>query len=601
MLRKLISLLVPLFIPIFLYGQEDKSLTELGDDAFARQEYAEAAKLYGELGEKRKAPFVILEKTARCYIEMGRFDEAARWYYKMLQRPGCPAIVNVLFGETQMNVEQYDSASKYIALYNTSNADSTQWKNRLLAGCDSALNWKKERQTMALENIKELSTPGADWVSGVVHDGLLLVSNGYRKMALTTGTERNPAIDPRVDQPYFKPYIFKQYQKGSNANTYLEEVLPKLLGKLPYHVGPVCFNNREDTAYITLNADVFNKTKKGPVNGKRLMSVYWSFKKGDTWSALEPVASLNMAGSYTGNVVLSGRLLYLVSDRPGSIGKTDLWYSERQSDGSWGTPKNCGSVINTPFEETFPTINESGVIYFSSKGHIGMGGFDIFRAVGSGAQWSVPVNLKAPVNSGGDDLGFIMKDNFYEGYFASNRNGGSGGDDVYHFMETHFIEKVENKPVTPTPAPTPASTSTSTPQLPPVPNNNKKGLTPEDSAVIDKLEHLCFYYDYNSAVLLNTSKEMLDRVATVLKDYPQWKLMVRSYTDSRGSDSYNVDLSALRCYAVIDYLIKQGVSPRNLYYENMGEKELVNPCADGVPCNEDEHRKNRRSMLKVFY
>lgn len=594
MLRKLIVFTFPFLIPLFLYGQEDKSLIELGDEAFARQEYAEAAKLYGELGDKRKAPLSILEKTASCYIEMGRFDQAASWYYKMLQRPACPSVINLLFGETQMNVEQYDTAKKYIALYNPSGTDSTQWKNRLLAGCDSALLWKQAKQTMALENIKELSTPGADWISGVVRDGLLLVSNGYRKMALTTGSERNPDIDPRVDQPYFKPYVFKQYQKGSNANTYLEEVLPKLLGKLPYHVGPVCFNAREDTAYITLNSEVFNKTKKGPVNGKRLMSVYWSFKTGDNWGPLAPIPTLNIAGYYTGNVVLSGRILYLVSDRPGGVGKTDLWFSERQSDGSWGTPKNCGNVINTPFEETFPTINERGVLYFSSKGHTGIGGFDIFRAVGSGDQWETPVNLKVPVNSGGDDLGFIMKDNNYEGYFASNRNGGSGGDDVYHFMETHFTEKVENKPAAP------VVTINTTSEAPP-PVNNKKTLSPEDSAVIDKLEHLCFYYDYNSAILLNTSKEMLDRVATVLKDYPQWKLMVRSYTDSRGSDQYNVDLSALRCYAVIDYLIKQGVPAKNLYYENMGERDLVNPCADGVPCDEEEHRKNRRSMLKVFY
>ncbi|WP_343673201.1 OmpA family protein [Chitinophaga sp.] len=590
MLRKLILFICPLFIPLFLYGQEDKSLTELGDEAFARQEYAEAEKLYGELAEKRKAPLSILEKTARCYIEMTRFEEAGKWYFKMLQRPGCPSIINILYGETQMNIERYDTARKYIALYNAASSDSTQWKNRLLSGCDSALRWKKEPQTMALENIKELSTPGADWISGVVRDGLLLVSNGYRKMSLTTGSERNPDIDPRVDQPYFKPYIFKQYQKGSNANTYLEEVLPKLLGKLPYHVGPVCFNAREDTAYITLNADVFNKKKKGPINGQRLMSLYWSFKKGDEWSPLVPITTLNAPGSYTGNVVISGRILYLVSDRPGGIGKTDLWYSERQSDGSWGTPKNCGNVINTPWEETFPTINESGVLYFSSKGHIGIGGFDIFRAVGSGSQWSTPVNLKTPFNSGADDLGFIMKDNFYEGYFASNRNGGSGGDDVYHFLETHFTEKVEHKPTTP------VVTS-----VPPPPHDNKKTRTAEDSAVIDKLEHLCFYYDYNSAVLLTTSREMLDRVAVVLKDYPEWKLMVRSYTDSRGSDRYNIDLSALRCYAVIDYLIKKGVSPKNLYYENLGEKELVNPCADGVPCDEEEHRKNRRSMLKVFY
>jgi outer membrane protein OmpA-like peptidoglycan-associated protein/tetratricopeptide (TPR) repeat protein len=581
-------LIVFVLMPMFLYGQEDKSLMELGDAAFARQEYAEAAKLYSELGEKRKAPLLVLEKTAKCYVAMARFEEAGNWYARMLQHPRCPSVVNTWYGETLMNMERYDSARKYIGLYTTGNADSLQWRNRLIAGCDSALIWKQAPQTMSLENIKELSTPGADWVSGVVKDGLLLVSNGYRKLSLSTGSERNPKIDPRVDQPYFKPYIFKQYQKGSNANTYLEEVLPKLLGKLPYHVGPVCFNNREDTVYVTLNAEVFNKKKKGPVNGTRMMSVYRACRKGDEWSALVPVTELNAPGYYTGNVVISGQVLYFVSDRPGGIGKTDLWYCERLGNGSWGSPKNCGPVINTPLEETFPTVNEAGMLYFSSKGHVGIGGFDIFRATGSGADWSVPVNLRMPYNSGGDDLGFIMKENHYEGYFASNRNGGSGGDDVYHFMETHFTEQLEKQPEVPKQVVV---------SVPPAPDNSRKN---NDSAVINKLQQLCFYYDYNSAILLTTSRELLDRVATVLKQYPQWKLMVRSYTDSRGSDKYNMDLSAARCYAVIDYLIKSGVPAKNLYYENLGERELVNPCGDGVPCDEDAHRQNRRSMLKVM-
>ncbi|WPV66122.1 OmpA family protein [Chitinophaga sp. LS1] len=610
MLRKLIVLL---FIPLFSYGQEDKSLIELGDEAFARQEYADAAKLYGQLADRKgkKAPLVLLDKTANCYVAMARFEEAGYWYFRMLQHPGCSSAVNMLYGETLMNMEHYDSAKKYIALYTTSNTDSMQWKNRLLAGCDSGVLWKKSSHFMALENIKELSTPGADWISGVVKDGLLLVSNGYRKMLLTTGSERHPEIDPRVDQPYFKPYVFKQYQKGSNANTYLEEVLPKLLGKLPYHVGPVCFNNREDTVYVTLNADVFHKTKKGPINGQRLMSLFWAFKKGDTWSALAPVTELNAPGSYTGNVVISGQILYLVSDRPGGVGKTDIWYSERKANGTWGMPRNCGNVINTSSEETFPTVNEPGVLYFSSKGHIGIGGFDIFRAVGSGDEWSEPVNLKMPFNSGGDDLGFIMKDNYYEGYFASNRNGGNGGDDVYHFMDTHVTEKLENKPEVAVPkmvvpeqgVPEVIVPEMTVPELAKVepPSSTRKTLSGEDSAVIDKLEHMCFYYDYNSAILLTSSRELLDRVANVLRNYPQWKLMVRSYTDSRGSNDYNMDLSALRCYAVIDYLIKSGVSPKNLYYENLGEQELVNPCADGVPCGEEEHRKNRRSTLKVYY
>ena len=592
-------MLVLLFIPLFSAAQEDKSLTELGDEAYARQEYAVAANLYGQLAEKkgRKAPLKILEKIASCYVEMARFEEAGYYYQQMMERPDCPLYITAMYGEKQMNLGVYDTAQKYLSLYKTANTDSLQWKNRMLAGCDSAILWKKEQQSLALENIKELSSTGADWVSGVVKDGLLLVSNGYRKMALSTGSERDPKIDPRVNQPYFKPYIFKQYQKGSNANTYLEEVLPKLLGKLPYHVGPVCFNSREDTVYVTLNTankELSNKTKKGPVNGERLMSLYMSVKTGDSWSELTPMTALNHAGTYTGDAVLSdnGQLLYFVSDRPGGMGKTDIWYSERLPDGSWGAPANCGAMINTPWEETFPTVNEAGALYFSSKGHIGMGGFDIFRAIGRKASWSKPVNLRCPFNSGADDLGFIMKENMYEGYFASNRAGGSGGDDVYHFMDTHCTEKLQQ----PEKKPAPEQPIAGMPQP-----SKKDGRPPVDTAVISKLEQLCFYYDYNSAVLLNTSRELLDRVAVVLKEHPDWKLMVRSYADSRGSDSYNTDLTALRCYAVIDYLIKQGLTPRNLYYENMGEKDLVNNCGDGMPCSEEEHRKNRRTMLKIIY
>lgn len=611
MLRcRFVKLIVLLCCPVLLYGQEEKSLMELGDEAFVREEYAVAANLYSRLANKkgRKAPLKLLEKTAQCYREMARFPEAGYWYMRMIEHPACPSSIMAAYGEVQKNMGEYDTARLYLSRFNPANADEIQWKNMAIAGCDSALLWKKDTvATYALGNIKELSTVGDDWVSGVMKEGLLLESNGYRKMALTTGSERNPDMDPRVNQPYFKPYLFREYAKGSRANTFLEEILPDLLGELPYHVGPVCFNNREDTVYVTLNAgdkEMADKKKKGPVNGRRLMSLFWSFKKGDKWSPLVPVTTLNAAGSYTGNVVLNsiGSIIYFVSDRPGGMGKTDIWFSERLANNQWGAPVNCGPAINTRYDETFPTINEQDVLYFSSKGHPGMGGFDIFRVEGSGATWSQPRNLRRPFNSGGDDLGFIMKGNNYEGYFASNRHGGGGGDDVYRFLETHFTEKLTDpaagKPPVPdstAKAPAPDKTVADN-QIP-----RKPALSTTDSAVIHKLEDLKFHYDYNSAILLTESRELLDRVAVVLQQYPHWKLMIRSYADSRGTDDYNINLSALRCYAVIDYLIKKGVSARNLYYENLGEKELVNPCGDGVPCKEDEHRENRRTQLRVVH
>jgi len=402
-----------------------------------------------------------------------------------------------------------------------------------------------------------------------------------------------------------------------------------------------------------------------------------------------------------------------------------------------------------------------------------MGGFDIFRATGSTSNWTKLQNLRWPFNSGGDDLGFIMKANMYEGYFASNRPGGGGSDDIYRFMDTHFAERFNNEggmapyqappagsepapvmlaaadpvvkpedvktetkkdnkkesrkenpkeskkeekkeenekpskhsrggkdkpaavvpvpvpvpvPSAPTPAPTvstpppkeepvvtspmqqvtvPYTEPTVTPSAPapapaePVKEEPKKTETkkpatatrqstpkrpvrpepkatlpepkPEtvtpvaepvttpatapaptststaeeeqpfsemDNAIIDKLEKLMFFYDYNSAILTTKSRDMLDRVAVVLNQFPAWKLKITSYTDSRGSDAYNKDLSAMRCYAVIDYLIKKGVASSRLYYENIG-KDPNDPCK-GSNCTEEQYKFSRRTMLKIL-
>ena len=751
-----IILCTTMLLPVLLFGQEQKSVRVMADEAFERQEYAAAGALYTKVAQKVKGKHAaaVLVKVAACYSKIGQYDDAGAWYQRLQARPDCPSSVHLLYGEVLKSTGKYVEAKEQINKFKSGKADSMRLKNIMLAGCDSAIAWKSARVDMAMENIKELSSSGADWVSGVTRQGLLLVSNGYRKMSMNSAPERNPAIDARTNQPYFKAYLFKQYAQGV-ANTYVEEILPEVLGKVPYHVGPICFNPREDTLYVTLNSwqqDIANRRKRGPVNGERIMMVFWSVKTGDEWRPLEPLKEINSSGSSTGQVALSrdGQTMYFASNRNGGQGRMDIWYSEKQKNGRWGKPKNCGAFINTPFDEGFPTYNEKGTLYFSSKGHPGMGGFDLFRATGDGAQWSILQNLRFPFNSGGDDLGFIMKANMYEGYFASNRAGGGGSDDIYRFMDTHFAERFSGEggilpytepspvpdkeiiaaktpekpaeiipdkpipekpvkesvivaaskpvivpvaaPVVPVAAPVAASavvavatpvpeapkgkrkkasvltgatepeasvdqvvtspykspvsapiaapvntpaTTTEKPVLtgrrqtgkpepaidtttavvanvpPPVakpvvapkpaaPPKEVQPLSDMDNAILNKMEHLQFYYDFNSAILTTASREMLDRVAVVLSQYPNWKLMVRSYTDARGSDAYNKDLSALRCYAVIDYLIKKGIPSNKLYYENIG-KDPEDPCGKGAPCTERQYQAARRTMLHILH
>ena len=228
-----------------------------------------------------------------------------------------------------------------------------------------------------------------------------------------------------------------------------------------------------------------------------------------------------------------------------------------------------------------------------------MGGYDIYRAEGSRGDWQAIQNLRSPVNSGGDDLGFILKGNSYEGYFSSNRPGGMGGDDIYHFMDAHFTEKLQKPDTT-------AQVAVVEPEKPVIKPNEPVAVKPPadvipdaDKTAIERMEQLKFLYDYNSAVLLDESKRVLDNVAVVLSMKPYWKLIIRSYADSRGSDNYNLDLTAQRCYAVIAYLAKKGIAPKRFFYQNMGEKDPINPCNDATPCTEAQHQENRRTELTV--
>jgi hypothetical protein len=435
-----------------LYGQEQKSVLRAAEEAYARQEYAVAGALYYRIARSRKEKMPLGQwmRLARCYQEIGDFRKAAACYKDILELPGCSAAVHFAYGEVLRQLEQYEAARQQYTLFSTSNPDSLQLKAVSLQSCDSAESWRRGIKAVELRPLKELNTPGSDLVTGVVQQGLLVISNGYRSLLLNGRTESRPATDMRTEEPYYKAYLYKQYST-SNTNMYLEELAPFLFDRNKYHIGPVCLNKTEDTLYATINL------QGKPANGIRHLQLYQSIKKDGRWTPLVLLPGINVAGYTASHAVLGGNgsVLYFISDRPGGIGQTDIWYCEKQADGTWGQPQNCGSKINTVSGEIFPTINEDGMLYFSSKGHAGLGGYDIYRAKGEKNNWEAPENIRAPFNSGADDMGLILKENGYEGYLASNKEGGRGWDDVYYFNTAGYFgpSAFDNKPPVPSPAP----------------------------------------------------------------------------------------------------------------------------------------------------
>ncbi|WP_212003894.1 OmpA family protein [Chitinophaga sp. HK235] len=611
---KVFIVLFSSWLPLSLVAQEQKGVLQMAEEAYSRQEYGTAAALYERLAKQKskKVKPEQLMKLAQCYREIGLFDQAGTWYARITAMPECPPHAWFAFGEILRNRERYEEAKQQYARFTTDKADSLQLKELALRSCDSAIIWKQRAAVITLQPVKELNSEHSEIITGVVKDGLLLISNGYRKMQMNGVAERHPAEDKRTLQPYYKPYIFKQYSVG-DSNVLLEELFPQLLGSYRFHIGPVCMNRAGDTLYVTINEQdkILPESKKGPVAGVRRLNIYQAVKQDGKWSTPVLLANVNKEGYSSSYPVLAeqGSVMYFVSDRSEGQGQADIWYSEKQADGTWGAPVNCGPVLNTVAAEAFPTINEDGVLYFSSKGHPGMGGYDIFRAIGSRAQWQVPVNMKVPFNTGSDDIGLILKRNGYEGFLSSNRTGGSGSDDIYAFKDAHYFERVS--PPLPAETPTKQSTSDGAGDSKDSTNHRtgngidkttaKRKLTPEEEKDKAELEKLQFYYKFNSTELLTESRRILDYVAAVMQRHPDWKLLVVSYTDSRGSDNYNKDLSTMRCYSVINYLDDKGISPTRIYYRNMTKNAIVNGCLDGVPCDEKQHQENRRSELKVLY
>jgi outer membrane protein OmpA-like peptidoglycan-associated protein len=193
--------------------------------------------------------------------------------------------------------------------------------------------------------------------------------------------------------------------------------------------GPAVFNSRYDTIYFSRNLDV--KSKIGQISSPRnklgIFSAVWD---GTRWSKLREFR-INNEWYNVSFPCLSpdGKKLYFASDKPGGFGGLDLYYSLWR-DGYWNDPVNLGPVINSKGNEIYPYINHTGELFFSSDGHAGLGGKDIFFSHFSENEWSTPVHLDRPVNSTKDDFGIVTDSLMNEGYFSSNRDNQY---DIFHF------------------------------------------------------------------------------------------------------------------------------------------------------------------------
>ncbi len=626
-----------------VFAQEALGVRERADRFYTEYQYAKAVPLYIQLADKKTPRTHDLERLADSYAKMNHYEEAENWYARVIQDAQSSADNYLAYAGVLKQNARYAEAKKALQEYASKSGNSVATE---IAGCDSAIVWMANPTTHKIKNEAGINTERAEFsafpIQGKVH--------------YTAEPESSSATN---NYGWTGNSFLRIYSADGGAGTDLKSasISAENFNTENYHVGPVSSDATGNTLYVTRTypgkdgeIDVVEKRKYRTHN----LELYIYKKEANGNWTETPFAYNNVKEYSVGHASLSanGNTLYFASNMPGGQGGTDIWYSEKQGDGSWGTPKNAGATINTAQDELFPSIAPNGTLYYSSNGLAGMGGLDVFSSEGARSQWNKAKNLQYPLNSAGDDFAFISTgatEQSMSGYLSSNRKNGKGNDDIYSFnyVKPKIILALkgmtynkETKEILPATSVTLFSEGRTIIGKQSTKQDGmfffeldkdsdykvlgQKEKFHNDSALVSTkritksdtllaslyLEPLFdiakrwvlenIHYNFDKHNIRKDAAEILNELVQIMRDNPTLKIELSSHTDSRGSHAYNESLSQRRAQSAVNYLVTRGIARDRMVAQGYGERRLLNRCSDGVACSIAEHQANRRTEVEVL-
>ena len=397
----------------------------IGTDLMRAKRYQEAIPYLQKVAEK-KGNAEAMYKLGLCNLKLKNYQEAITWFASSYRKNPVEPIAAYYYTKLLMMSEKYDDAKKI-----AQKAQSTERYNfqELLASCDSSMLWIANPESdYKIFPVNELNTEFSEFGFIDIDESHFLFSTNRPVDAFESDTEQGGG-------KYFK---LVETKRNIDGKTFTLAESFDLALKSKYHMATPCIS--PDGELLIISASEKNIQGKDNI---RNLDLYYSTKEGGIWNSPKQL-NINASGYSSSHPYLSedGEMLYFISNRPGGYGGYDIYRSKKISDSEWSKPENIGPNINTAENEFYPAIKYNK-LYFSSEGHFGMGGLDIFESTISsdGLQYSTPKNLKSPLNSSKDDFAIYFKANeeIPKGYFSSNREGGVGADDIYEFS---FVESL---------------------------------------------------------------------------------------------------------------------------------------------------------------
>ncbi|MFI5452291.1 OmpA family protein [Pedobacter sp. UC225_61] len=437
------------------------------DTLFKYEQYAKALPLYKKIVQKDSTKKDAVLKIGRIYNYAKEFAIAENWYAKAGEQKLLEDPIRMLeYAELLRISGKYtQAAAAYRSYYQKTPGDL-----KALTLATHAETTAQLRKAALINNkswvnlLDKPNTSYAEFSPWLLKDQLLFLTDRFKTDSLSKGKVVKNTIYHRTG----KGFSFASAETISNSQTKLIDSVfkrtPQKISsadssflsilKQELNVGPLCFNKTGDTVFFSRVHDLTKEKSKSKAK------IQWQYsynelcfmvKKGTAWSEIKvfPYNDYHKYSTMHPALSADGKRLYFSSDRPGSLGGFDIFYSERLKDNTWSFPVNAGCTVNTEGNELFSSIDDYNTLFFSSDGHLGLGGLDLFSTslkVGNCAI-TKPFHLPEPINSSADDFGVFViqpseKDQKY-GYLSSNRIGGKGLDDLYSF----YLNLVTSCPV----------------------------------------------------------------------------------------------------------------------------------------------------------
>ena len=610
------SAIFSILFSLLLMGCGADQAVKKGDKFYAVGEYFDAAaqyrKAYTQTSNKDRAfKGQCAMKMADCYRRINFTSKAIAAYNNALRYKQDDSLTQLYLGQLYMRNGNYKEATKHFQAALDSmrlTDDGIRLAKTGLKAAQLAPEWKKQGSDYTVKREALFNSRRAEYspmLAGDEDNQLYFTSTRNQAQGDEySGITGSMAADIFMSQKDDKGKWGKPQAIDSELNSVFDE-------------GACSFTPDGRTMYLT-------QCKTDPDN-PRYATIAISNRSDAAWSKpTEVMIAKDTLSSFAHPAISpNGEWLYFVSDMPGGLGGYDIWRCRLLSNNSVGAPENLGEPVNTPGNEMFPTFRPNGDLYFSSDGHPGMGGLDIFIAKGKTIE-----HPGFPLNSQGDDFGMTFEGRLNKGFFCSNRGDARGYDHIYSFFNPEIVQTVkgwvyEQDGYELTAAQVYMVGNDGTNQKLSVRGDGS--FTQEIKAGVDYvflatckgfLNHqeelrvapvtkseeyvLQFplanisapvlieniFYDFDKATLRPESQTALDELVNLLNENPNITIELSAHTDYKGSDQYNERLSQRRAESVVNYLIAHGIASDRLTPKGYGEgkpKKIKRKVAEKYP------------------